>query len=592
MILNRALLTLAALAALACACSDSSNNDATPNAAACPAGGTDSDSDGVLDACDVCPMEPDPGQEDSDSDGVGDACDNCAMIENADQMNSDSDAFGDACDNCVAVENPDQANSDTDAFGDACDNCAMIENADQMNSDADEFGDACDNCPTDDDPNQADDDEDSVGNICDNCTQLANPDQANIDGDPSGDACDSCFPGGPQKDAVSYPATAFSDELDTSTSTSGDVYTDVEVADFDNDGFDDFVVVDDSLNSKISVYRSRGSSSDFEADYMTRSSSPGPEIAVGDFNGDGFPDLANISSNDVVVYLNIETAGARAFSDAAASKFVLPVPNPIELVAGDFDGDGVDDLVIVNSEFISIAFGDAETALARDEDGGIAGALLDVPAGLLLESPNQGENQSSWIDVGNLDAEPGLDIALRDGATVVLLHGIKRTTEEGALKVTNASKIFETGTGGVSVSAPTEFLSVASIDQNSIDDVFLLNPGVPGTVDPSVIVLRNDGQGNLSEYARLVINGTMLFAGPLTVDGKAGFLTGARIQRHSFTSATYATGDVTNFDKSALLSANGAALGFFSDSPIPSLVLIGANNSNRGAIGVLDPDCI
>ncbi len=42
-----------------------------------PASDGDYDDDGVGDAADVCPTNPDPGQEDSDGDGVGDACDAC-----------------------------------------------------------------------------------------------------------------------------------------------------------------------------------------------------------------------------------------------------------------------------------------------------------------------------------------------------------------------------------------------------------------------------------------------------------------------------------------------------------------------------------
>jgi uncharacterized delta-60 repeat protein len=37
----------------------------------------DGDGDGVCDLHDLCPVEPDPGQQDGDSDGLGDACDPC-----------------------------------------------------------------------------------------------------------------------------------------------------------------------------------------------------------------------------------------------------------------------------------------------------------------------------------------------------------------------------------------------------------------------------------------------------------------------------------------------------------------------------------
>ncbi|MDX1779405.1 MAG: thrombospondin type 3 repeat-containing protein, partial [Thermodesulfobacteriota bacterium] len=59
---------------------------------------TDSDIDGISDGVDICPEEPNPGQQNSDNDSYGDVCDNCPNVDNEDQADSDGDGIGDACD--------------------------------------------------------------------------------------------------------------------------------------------------------------------------------------------------------------------------------------------------------------------------------------------------------------------------------------------------------------------------------------------------------------------------------------------------------------------------------------------------------------
>jgi hypothetical protein len=71
-------------------------------------------------------------------------------------------------------------------------------------------------------------------------------------------------------------------------------------------------------------------------------------IAVGDFTGDGIPDLAlangNGSSDNVAI---LQGDGSGGFTNAANSPFPAN-GNPTHVVVGDFNGDGQPDLAIAN----------------------------------------------------------------------------------------------------------------------------------------------------------------------------------------------------------------------------------------------------
>ena len=103
-------------------------------------------------------------------------------------------------------------------------------------------------------------------------------------------------------------------------------------------------------------------------------------VAVGDFNGDGKADLAvaDQGSSNVFVLLG---NGAGGFAAAKGSPFNTEGDNPWSVAVGDFNGDGKPDLAIANTEF-GLAVHGTVAVLLNDGAGGFTAAQgSPFPAG-------------------------------------------------------------------------------------------------------------------------------------------------------------------------------------------------------------------
>jgi gliding motility-associated-like protein len=257
--------------------------------------------------------------------------------------------------------------------------------------------------------------------------------------------------------------------------TTGTNPADVAIGDLDGDGKPDLAITNRSSNT-VSLYRNTSASGSITAssfaakvDFTTGTNPRG--VAIGDLDGDGKPDLAvsNYSSNTVSVFHNTSASGSITASSFDA-KVDFPIGNgPIGLAIGDVDGDGKPDLSVVNSASNTVSIL-RHTSTTGSITASSFNAKVDFTTGTVPIS----------VSLRDLDGDGKPDLSVANNGSNTL-SVFRNTSTSGSITASSfAAKVdFATGNGAIGV-------AIGDLDGDGKPDLSVANNG-----SSTVSVFRN-----------------------------------------------------------------------------------------------------
>ena len=241
----------------------------------------------------------------------------------------------------------------------------------------------------------------------------------------------------------------------------------VAVGDFNADGLPDLAVANQlSNNVSILLGNAPPNNGTFQAAVNYAVGVSPSSIAVGDFNADGWPDLAtaNGGSNAVAILLGNPPPNAGTFQPAL--NYAVGT-NPISVAVGDFNADGRPDLAVANqlSTNVSILLGNLSGTFQAALNYAVGTAPISVAVGDF-----------------NADGLPDLAVANQLSTNVSILLGNGNGTFQGAVNYAAGSQPYSVAVGDFNADGRPD-LAVAN---NRSNNVSILLGNLSGTFQVAV----------------------------------------------------------------------------------------------------------
>ena len=228
-------------------------------------------------------------------------------------------------------------------------------------------------------------------------------------------------------------------------SANGAFASGVNIADFDGDGKPDIVSLAGTQN-RIVVFRNFSTSGTLSftitgQTFNFTAGASGNFVAVGDLDQDGKPDVVvSTSANTLSIFHNQSTPGNINFADAFASNIDLAVGfTPYAIAIGDFDGDGNPDMAVTDQ-------GNGRVVFFRNTNNSVSGTI-SFPNSFIFAFATAGGIASTGsipylnLSIADFDGDSKIDVAVANESASGNVLLILKNTSSGINNLSFSNRI-------------------------------------------------------------------------------------------------------------------------------------------------------